>query len=324
MDRLRQAHALGVQTVRQYQPRRLDLPGHRVVLQRALGRALHHHARAAVVEERPHHVVGRDHVGKTVAKDLARAGGDHLVVHAGAVVAPHARNQGPQPLGHADRGVRRQHAALRVAAHVDPLALGRRGLELDGQVAQGLHLRLHDREAQHEVLLPAHQGRVGPAEGHQRAPVVQVDRERRELQDLLGIDLVDVVAHSGVAKALGRRQGANKAQVDGGKRAHVGRKVVSRALKQLLQAGAQGARPLARRGRDAGQVQVGQGRHDDVVDVVEGPLGQRDVASPLQVIANVSHGCLLPAHVSITTIIGHDLRRVHQHRVSRGRAAHIN
>ncbi len=138
MNRLIKAQGLGIKTLYLHKPIGRALPGHGVVLQRALGRASHHQARSPVVKEHPHHVVGRDHMGKPVAKDVVRAGGHNLGVHAGAVVAPHVRNNVAQLGRHAHRGIRRQHTALGVAANKHVVTVGGRHLKLGLQVLYGL------------------------------------------------------------------------------------------------------------------------------------------------------------------------------------------
>ena len=169
------AHAIRLEALGLHKPAGPDLPGHRVVLKRPVGRAPHDELLRAVVEEHADDVVGGDDVGERAAEHLAGARGRGPRPHAGAVVAPYTDHAGAKPFRHHRSSIRRENPALRVAADVEPAALRDGALGLPLKISRGRALCPRHAEAQHEVLFPADEAVVGAAERNVRASVGQVD-----------------------------------------------------------------------------------------------------------------------------------------------------
>ena len=183
--------------------------------------------------------------------------------------------------------VDREVAALRVPAHAQrrPGEGGGRRLE----IRHRLGLRRHRVEETHvEVLFPADERVVGAAEGNVDAAVVQLQRDGGELQLGLRVNLVDITGKPQAAEARAVRHAAHELRdLARYQHAHLGRGVG----REVAVGGGLERRGRCERGRgEAAEVEIGQLRKEQVVHLVEGAFGQRQIAAPAEIVENIGHG----------------------------------
>ena len=230
---------------------------------------------------------------ESVPVDVAGPDRAGLRGHAGPVVAPDLVDGLAQRLGQHRGRVGGEKPSLRVPADVEPAPLVARPQRLGLQVERGGLLGGRHGEAQHEVLFPADKGVVGAPEGDVGAPVAELAAHRGELQGPLIVHEVDVGAQPRLAEARRRPERADKALVDGRERAHPrGDVAVGPVEKRVARLADADRAPVGGRRHDSAEVEVGDAGEDEVVRVVEGPLVEAEVASPLEVVAYV---CQAPA-----------------------------
>ena len=105
------------------------------------------------------------------------------------------------------------------------------------------------------------------------------------------VEAVHVDLHACLPKALGYPKEPQVALVNLRERAHEGRNVSARAVEQRLACVRNGDRPLSLPGNNPREVDVGEHREDQPVYHVEWPLLERDVATKVEVVVDVRHGC---------------------------------
>ena len=205
---------------------------------------------------------------------------------AGAVVIVYAHQLILHGFAAEHRAVDREIAALGMPAHAQRVRRKRRCCR--SQIRCCHPLRRDDRQKrQIEILLPADDGVVGAPEGDIGRLIRQQDRQRGKLRLRLLVGAADIAAERQLGKAAARRHFAPELRDLAGHQ-HAHRLLRPRRVIPLHGLRQRGGRVKAFR-HDIGKVQKAQLRHQQIVDLVEPALRQRQIAAPVQIIQNICH-----------------------------------
>ena len=187
------------------------LPGIEIVLAEAVARAVDDGIGLLVLEQHADDGRLRHERLHPRADTLVARQGDHIGVEAGAVVVIHRCDALLQGCGAERCGIDREVAALGVTAEQE---LPRKAQHGRGGITRREALGRNGAGEGHvEILLPADERAVRPAEGDKMPPVAEGDGDGRKLRLALEVDLVYIIHDPHLAEALTRRKGRDEPPV---------------------------------------------------------------------------------------------------------------